>query len=40
MSHPSKPARNGQENLGRFLDERRLMLKRERQVSVALLLRG
>jgi hypothetical protein len=40
MSHPSPPARNGQENLGRFLHERRLMIKRKRQVSVALRLGG
>ena len=40
MSHPSEPARYGQENLGRFLHERRLMLKRKRQVPVALGLGG
>jgi hypothetical protein len=33
-------ARNGQENRGGLLHERRLLLKRKRQVSVALCLRG
>src|SRR4051812_45815415 len=40
MSHLSKSAWNGQENLRCFLHERRLMLKRKRQVAVALRLGG
>jgi hypothetical protein len=40
MSHSAKPARNGQEDLRRLLHERRLLLQRKGQVSVAGRLRG
>jgi hypothetical protein len=42
MRHPhsSPSARDGNENLGQFVDERRLLLRREHQVAVALLLRS
>ena len=40
VSHLSPAARNGQENLGRFLYERGLLLQGEHQISVALRLGG
>jgi len=39
-SHTSPTTRNGDENFGQFLHERRLLLRREHQVSVALVCRG
>src|SRR5438128_1324886 len=40
MAHSSPPARDGQEDLGRLLHKRRLLLQRKRQVSVTGRLRG
>src|SRR5260370_32874527 len=39
-SHSSPAARNGHENFGLLLTELRLLLQREHQVAVALVLRG
>src|SRR2546429_98229 len=40
VSHLSPATRNRQENLGRLLHKRRLLLQRKHQISVALFLRG
>jgi uncharacterized protein len=40
MSHASEPARNGHEYFRRLADESRLVFRRQRQVSIALRLRG
>ena len=40
MSHPSKTARNGKENLRLIFDERCLQFRREHQVSVTHFLRS
>src|SRR2546422_4184750 len=40
VSHLSPATRNRQENLGRFLHKRRLLLQRKHQISVASCLRG